>query len=91
VRTSEGDKMLEILSSIKNQAVLLDENLQEMKKVNIDTLKKEKDLQKANALILDDVITNDVLKLADNCKYIVGITTAGNLTVPPGKVIVTKF
>jgi 5S rRNA maturation endonuclease (ribonuclease M5) len=91
VRTTEGDKMLETLSGIKNQAVLLDEKLQEMKKVNIDTLKKEKDLQKATALILDDVITNDILKLAENCKYIVGITTAGNLIVPPGKVIVTKF
>ena len=91
VRTSEGDKMLEMLSGIKNQALLLDENLQEMKKVDLDTLKKEKDVEKATALIIDDVVTNDVLKLADKCKYVVGITTAGNLTVPEGKIIVTKF
>jgi len=91
VRTTEGDMMLEKLSSIKNQALLLDENLQEIKKVDLDSLKKEKELHKATALIIDDVITNDVLKLAENCKYIVGITTAGNINVPPGKTLVTKF
>ena len=63
----------------------------EMKKIDLEKLKKEKDIKKANALVIDDIITKEVLELAGNCKYIVGITTAGNLSVPKDKIIVTKF
>lgn len=89
--STEGEKLLEILGGIKNQAVLLDDKLKEIKKVDLEKLPKEKDLKKANALVIDDIVTKDVLELAKKCKYIAGITTAGNLRVPEGKVIVTKF
>jgi len=91
VKSGEESMLLEKLSGIKNQALLLDEKFQEIKKIDIDLLKKEKDVKIANTLVIDDVITKDILELAENCKYIVGITTAGNLIIPPGKVIVTKF
>jgi hypothetical protein len=90
-KSSEESTLLEKLSTIKNEALLLDKEFKEIKKVDLESLKKEKDLKKANALVIDDIITNDVLKLADKCKYIVGITTAGNLSTPSDKVIVTKF
>ena len=91
VAISEEEKLLEKLGGIKNQALLLDDKFEEIKKVDIESLKKEKGLKKATALVIDDIITNDVLKLAEKCKYVVGITTAGNLSAPKDKVIVTKF
>lgn len=90
-KSSEEGMLLEKLNGVKNQAMLLNDKFEEIKKVDIDRLKKEKDLKTATALVIDDIITKDVLDMAENCKYIVGITTAGNLSVPPGKVIVTKF
>jgi DNA primase len=90
-KSSEEEKLLEKLSEVKNEALLLDDKLEQMKKVGLDSLKKSKELKKANALVMDDIITNDVLELAKNCKYIAGITTAGNLKPPKDKVIVTKF
>lgn len=90
-KSSEEGMLLEKLGGIKNQALLLDDKFEEIKKVDLDALKKEKALKKANALVIDDIITNDVLKLAEKCKYVVGITTAGNLSSPKDKVIVTKF
>lgn len=91
VKSSEDEKLLEKLGEIKNQALLLDEKFEEIKKVDLDALKKEKALKKATALVIDDIITNEVLELAKDCKYIVGITTAGNLNAPGDKKIVTKF
>lgn len=87
----ENDVLLEKLGGIKNEALLLDKDLKEMKKIPLESLKKEKDLKKAHALVLDDIITKDVLALAEKCKYVVGITTAGNLSIPEGKTVVTKF
>jgi DNA primase len=90
-KSSEGAKLLESLAGIKNQALLMDKDFKEIKKVDLDVLKKEKDLKKAHALVIDDIITNDVMKLAEKCKYVAGITTAGNLNVPSDKIVVTKF
>jgi len=91
VKSSQESMLLEKLSGIKNEALLLDDKFEEIKRINIDLLKKDKDVKKASALVIDDVITKDILELASNCKYIVGITTAGNLMPPADKVIVTKF
>ena len=90
-KPSESGMLLEKLSGIKNQAMLLNDKFEEMKTVDLDKLPKERGLKKANALIIDDIVTNDVLKLAEKCKYVVGITTAGNLSAPKDKIIVTKF
>ncbi len=90
-KPSESGMLLEKLSDIKNEALLLDDKFKDIKKVSLDALKKEKDLKKANALVIDDIITNEILELAKGCKYLVGITTAGNLKAPKDKIIVTKF
>jgi DNA primase len=91
VRSSEGDKLLEKLGTIKNQALILDDKFEELAKVDIVSLKKAKELKKAAAIVIDDIVTNELLELAKGCKYVVGITTAGNLKPPKDKVIVTKF
>ncbi len=90
-KPSESEMLLEKLDGMKNQAMLLDQNFGEIKTVDLDKLPKEKSLKKAHVLIIDDIVTNDILKLAEKCKYIVGITTAGNLSAPKDKIIVTKF
>jgi DNA primase len=90
-KPTESGMLLEKLSGIKNQALLLDDKFEEIKKVDLDLLKKEKSLKKAYAIVIDDIVTNDLIALADKCKYIVGITTAGNLNSPKDKIIVTKF
>lgn len=88
---SESEKLLGMLGGVKNQAILLDDKFEEIKKVDLESLPKEKALKKATALIVDDIVTNDIVKLAEKCKYIVGITTAGNLSAPDDKIIVTRF
>jgi len=90
-KPSESGMLLEKLGGIKNQAMLLNDKFEEMKILDLDMLSKEKGLKKAHALIVDDIVTNDILKLAEKCKFVVGITTAGNLSAPRDKVIVTKF
>ena len=91
VKSTEGDKLLEKLSGIKNQALLLDDKFEEIKKVDLESLKKTKELKKTTALVIDDIVTNEIMELAKDCKYVVGITTAGNLKVPKDKIIITKF
>lgn len=89
VPTSKEKELLEKLNALKNEAILLDEGFKETKRVNTKELGKTK--IDAHALVVDDIITKDILALAGKCKYIVGITTASNLNVPDDKVIVTKF
>ncbi len=90
-RPSQEELLLEKLSGLKKEALLLDENLKEIKRVPLENLKKTREVKKAVAVIVDDIINNDLLDLAKNSKYIVGITTAGDLRPPEGKSIVTKF
>jgi len=87
--STEG-KLLEMLGSIKNEALLLDKNLEEIKKLDLKALKKE-GAGDAHALVIDDIISQEILNIAEKCKYLAGITTANSLNVPDDKVVVTKF
>lgn len=83
-------KLLEKLGTTKNEAALLDKNLDEIKRLDLKTLKKE-GAGDAYALVIDDIISQEILNIAEKCKYLAGITTANSLTVPDDKIVVTKF
>jgi 5S rRNA maturation endonuclease (ribonuclease M5) len=89
VPTSKEGELLEKLSGLKNEALLLDEGFKEIKRTSIRDLDKAE--IDAYAFVIDDIITKNVVEMAGKCKYIVGITTASNLNVPEDKIIVTKF
>jgi len=86
---SVEDKLLIKLGELKNKAILLDKDLKG-KEISIDELKKKKKLD-AFAVVMDDIITEDIAKKAAKAEYLVGITTADSFSAPKGKKILTKF
>ena len=88
----ESSKLLSTLTKLKGKIAVLDDKFEVVKEVEIGDLKKlKKELKDANALVIDDILTNEVLENSGGAKFVCGITTAGNLKAPKDKKIVTKF